>query len=658
MSRQSGKPRLRNTLIRIKILLCLALATLILVPTLWAQPGQAGQSGVLRLPWSQWQMHLGDDAQCSQIDAPACTGKPLVFEDWGNLIHWQRIAVTLPSELQSAPQLSLLVQGEYPVYEVYVNGQLIGSSGSMTTRKGPQYARAIYSIPPNLTRQGRLTIAIHSLGLQSANHIDGFVPTIAPLDRLQAVRDLDTLNYLLSSWLHYLCFAAMFGAGFVFLLLFSVNTRLHEYFWLGIRLCTLFIFRVYELSSIVNMFVPMWLALVNYSVWNSTGALCSVEFVFSFLGRPVTKFFRAVEILCCLQLLYLLILLPWPPSVFLPVGHIVMGFYIHQISVGSVLLAALSFLLLVPVCFRSKLPEMRWIGAATLFFAVEESNRMARFIHLPSLPQDIFWHGVDIDLRGISNLLFAIVMLIAMTFRLRRIQNRNREVEQEMAAARSVQQILIPDQLPTIPGLQIESAYLPAQEVGGDFFQILPLPNNNDPAHPSAFIVLGDVSGKGLKAAMTVSMIVGTLRAFAETYRSPGELLTGLNRRLYGRVDGFATCLVLMIEPSGKVTLANAGHPNPYLNGAEIRTETNLPLGLAPDIHYSETTLQLPPDQRCTLVTDGVVEAANSTTRELFGFDRTRAISSQPASSIAEAARAFGLGAPQADDITVLTIAR
>jgi serine phosphatase RsbU (regulator of sigma subunit) len=301
---------------------------------------------------------------------------------------------------------------------------------------------------------------------------------------------------------------------------------------------------------------------------------------------------------------------------------------------------------------------MRWIGAATLFFAVEESNRMARFLHLPSLPQDIFWHGVDIDLRGISNLLFAIVMLIAMTFRLRRIQNRNREVEQEMAAARSVQSILIPDQLPAIPGLSIESAYLPAQEVGGDFFQILPLLNSDDPAQPSAFVVLGDVSGKGLKAAMTVSMIVGTLRAFAETYRSPGELLSALNRRLFGRSDGFATCIVLMIEPSGKVTLANAGHPNPYLNGIEIHTEANLPLGLTPDIHYSEITLRLLLDQRCTLVTDGVVEAASSTTRELFGFDRTRAISNQSATSIAEAARTFGIGAPQSDDITVLTIAR
>jgi serine phosphatase RsbU (regulator of sigma subunit) len=301
---------------------------------------------------------------------------------------------------------------------------------------------------------------------------------------------------------------------------------------------------------------------------------------------------------------------------------------------------------------------MRWIGAAALLFAVEESNRMISRMGLPSLTQDIYWHGLDIDLRGLSNLLFAIVMLIAMTFRLRRIQSRNREVEQEIAAARSVQQILIPDQLPTIPGLRIESAYLPAQEVGGDFFQILPLLNSADPQKPSAFIVLGDVSGKGLKAAMTVSLIVGTLRTYAEFCSSPAELLAGLNRRLQGRVDGFATCLALKIEPSGKLTLANAAHPNPYINGVEILTEPNLPLGISLDVAYSELTLQLDPDLACTLLTDGVVEAASAATHELFGFDRTKAISTQSASSIAEAARTFGLGAPQADDITVLTVAR
>jgi serine phosphatase RsbU (regulator of sigma subunit) len=176
--------------------------------------------------------------------------------------------------------------------------------------------------------------------------------------------------------------------------------------------------------------------------------------------------------------------------------------------------------------------------------------------------------------------------------------------------------------------------------------------------HPSAFVVLGDVSGKGLKAAMTVSLIVGTLRTYAEICSSPAELLAGLNRRLHGRGDGFATCLALMVEPTGKITIANAAHPNPYVNGVEIPTEPNLPLGLSLDISYAEIALQLDPDQTCTLVTDGVVEAASATTRELFGFDRTQAVSTGSASTIAEAARKFGLGAPQADDITVLTIAR
>jgi len=118
-----------------------------------------------------------------------------------------------------------------------------------------------------------------------------------------------------------------------------------------------------------------------------------------------------------------------------------------------------------------------------------------------------------------------------------------------------------------------------------------------------------------------------------------------------------ATCLALMVTPEGKLTVANAGHPSPYLGGEEIPTDANLPLGLAADTHYAEIALELLPHQLCTLVTDGVVEAT-SLTRELFGFDRTQAISAQSANAIAQAARAFGSGAPQADDITVLTIAR
>ena len=641
---------------RIRTLIGLALAALSLAA---AAPAPAQQPGVLRLPWNQWQMHIGDNPQCAQIDATGCALQPLVFEaSSGRPNQWQRIEVTLPAELQSAPQLGLLIQGNYPVYEVFIDGHSIGGSGSLATRQGPQYSGKIFSFPSSLARQGHLVIVIHSLGILTAIRMNGFEPAIASLDRIEFVRNQDTLNYLSSSWLHYLCYTAMFGAGFVFLLLFSVNTRLHEYFWLGARLCTLPMFRLGELASVVNLSMPTWPAFAIYSICNATGALFSIQFIFSFLGRPVPKTFRAIQLLNGLYVVWALLLLPWPSSVFFPLAKIIESPYLYNAAMTGMLLSALSFLFLVPFCFKNKLPEMRWIGAAALLFAVEESNRMISRMGLASLTQDIYWHGLDIDLRGLSNLLFAIVMLIAMTFRLRRIQNRNREVEQEIAAARSVQQILIPDQLPTIPGLRIESAYLPAQEVGGDFFQILPLLNSADPQKPSAFIVLGDVSGKGLKAAMTVSLIVGTLRTYAEFCSSPAELLAGLNRRLQGRVDGFATCLALKIEPSGKLTLANAAHPNPYINGVEILTEPNLPLGISLDVAYSELTLQLDPDLACTLLTDGVVEAASAATHELFGFDRTKAISTQSASSIAEAARTFGLGAPQADDITVLTVAR
>ena len=623
-----------------------------------SSPAQTQVPSVLRLPWNQWQAHTGGDAQCSQIDAPGCAGEPLKFEDWSNPNQWQRIEVTLPPALQSTPQLGLLVQGEYPVYDVFVNGQWIGSSGSFSAHRGPQYARAVFSFPSSLARQGHLLIAIHALGIDTANHLGGFFPALAPLDQIQSVRDRDTLNYLRSSWLHYFCFAAMFGSGIVFFLLFAVNPRAHEYFWLGARLCSLLVFRVSELSSVVDLSFSSNLSLFANSFFNAIAAWMSIEFVFAFLSRPVPRIFRAIEILAMPTGLSLLLLLPMPPSQFFSVARLTESVYVHHASVAGTLLSVFSFLWLVPVCFKSKLAEMRWIGAATLFFTVEESNRMAGFIDLPSIPQDFFWRGIDIDLRGISNLLFAIVMLIAMTFRLRRIQDRSRAIEQEMAAARSVQQILIPDQLPSIPGLTIESAYLPAQEVGGDFFQILPIPNSVDPAHPSAFIVLGDVSGKGLKAAMTVSMIVGALRTYAETCTSPGELLAGLNRRLYGRSDSFATCLALMVTHSGKITLSNAAHCNPYLDGEEILTEANLPLGLTLDVNYAEIDLQLEGNHRLTLVTDGVIEATSATTRELFGFDRTQSISNQSAASIAEAARTFGLGAPQADDITVLTIAR
>lgn len=151
---------------------------------------------------------------------------------------------------------------------------------------------------------------------------------------------------------------------------------------------------------------------------------------------------------------------------------------------------------------------------------------------------------------------------------------------------------------------------------------------------------------------MTVSLLVGTVRTLAHFLHSPGQILAAMNQRMAGRSQGgFTTCLALHIDAQGVTTAANAGHLSPYLNGAEISVASALPLGLAPECAYAETTFQLGSGDRLTLLTDGVVEARN-VQGEMFGFERAAAISSEPAEEVARAAQAFG----QEDDITVLAI--
>jgi phosphoserine phosphatase RsbU/P len=148
---------------------------------------------------------------------------------------------------------------------------------------------------------------------------------------------------------------------------------------------------------------------------------------------------------------------------------------------------------------------------------------------------------------------------------------------------------------------------------------------------------------------MTVSAVIGALRGCS--VRKPAEVLGHLNRVLHGQIAGFVTCTAAHIAAGGNLTIANAGNLPPYRNGQELDVESGLPLGITPDVDYSETTFQLNPNDRLTFVSDGVVEATNEH-RELFGFQRTQAISAQSASAIAEAAKQFG----QHDDITVLTL--
>ncbi|MGB6687754.1 MAG: SpoIIE family protein phosphatase [Terracidiphilus sp.] len=231
-----------------------------------------------------------------------------------------------------------------------------------------------------------------------------------------------------------------------------------------------------------------------------------------------------------------------------------------------------------------------------------------------------------------------------------RAQVEKATLEGEMAAAREVQRVMVPEDLPQIDGYAIESVYLPAAEVGGDFFLVIPLTSGR------TLIVIGDVSGKGLRAAMIVSLIVGMLRTVSGYTEEPAEILSKLNRCLYGRIHaGFATCLAVRLEEKGRLTLANAGHLPPYVNGAEVQFKGSLPLGLEESSAYEQASLEMAVGDGIVLLTDGVAEAANDQ-RVLLGFARVESMlrAGATARNIAEIAQQYG----QNDDITVLRVVR
>jgi hypothetical protein len=276
------------------------------------------------------------------------------------------------------------------------------------------------------------------------------------------------------------------------------------------------------------------------------------------------------------------------------------------------------------------------------------------------LPQQFASHRfhlgpIEFGTGTIAYTVFLASLVAVILFRFIRISEVEQRSTAEIAAARSVQALLIPTQLPSNKNFMLESAYLPVNGVGGDFFQVLPLKDD------SLLIVVGDVSGKGLQAAMNSSTLVGALRN--ELSHDPGTVLDHLNHVLLGAVSSpgavpeldaapcFATCLCARIYPDGTLTVANAGHLSPYRDGRELELPPGLPLGVIADSHYEQATFQLNRGDRLVFLSDGVVEATNAE-GELFGFERTQQVSNEPARYIAQTAQRFG----QTDDITVVSL--
>jgi len=309
---------------------------------------------------------------------------------------------------------------------------------------------------------------------------------------------------------------------------------------------------------------------------------------------------------------------------------------------------------------RKRLDSARWLVAtltflsATVYWISNLAAQGERFTHwtlADRIGASLFTvAGNPFSLPTILRTLLFLSIVYAVIRYTIDSQRRQTVLEREFQNARELQQVLVPETIPTLAGFSLTSAYRPAQEVGGDFFQIIPLESG------STLIVLGDVSGKGLKAAMAVSMIVGAIRTLVEATSSPAAILSGLNRRLVGRLQGgFATAVALRLDSDGSCTIACAGHPAPFVNERELAVPGALPLGVATDAGFDETRIQLGERDQLALYTDGLLEA-RSQNGELYSFDRLRTLfSTRPtAEQAAEAAVNFG----QDDDITVLTLTR
>jgi PAS domain S-box-containing protein len=241
-------------------------------------------------------------------------------------------------------------------------------------------------------------------------------------------------------------------------------------------------------------------------------------------------------------------------------------------------------------------------------------------------------------------------------------QQRER-IEQELRVARLIQHTLLPKSLPELEGHQMAVYYQPAREVGGDFYDFLRLPDGR------LGLIVGDVSGKGVPAAIVMAITRTMLRA-AYHLGSPGEILKQVNDNLFPDIppNMFVTCLAALLDSrTGRLQYANAGHDLPYVRhsaGVSELRATGMPLGLMPDMSYEEKEITLQPGESILLYSDGLVEA-HSPQREMFGFPRMqRYVGAYPEgaalidSLLAELEQFTGEEWEQEDDITLLTLQR
>lgn len=237
-------------------------------------------------------------------------------------------------------------------------------------------------------------------------------------------------------------------------------------------------------------------------------------------------------------------------------------------------------------------------------------------------------------------------------------------LEQEMRVATLIQQQFLPRELPHLAQWQVAAYYGPARAVGGDFYDFIEMPGGR------IGIAVGDVTDKGVPAALVMARTHSVLRAEASRSDSPGAILARANDLLVPEMPArmFVTCLFAILEPeTGRIVLANAGHNLPYVrtdDGVIELRATGMPLGLMPGIVYEETEGVIDPGSNVLLYSDGLVEAHDPAS-EMYGFPRLReAMAVDDAGSelldrlLDDLHRFTGAAWEQEDDITLVTLRR
>jgi hypothetical protein len=577
----------------------------------------------------RWAAAAFDDADWSPLQLPG----PLP----PNRRYWVRLHFQIGRTTDPGLLLGPIAWAD----DVYWDGEGIGGFGDPSRLRWFVPRWQTYRLPPRLAMPGTHVAAIRvaqigpGFGLptrQSQVYAgDNRVGDLAALYEAAAAQmRADFQPWLLNLLIDF----GFLLAGFYFLLLAPPVSKGSAFRWFGIVLLgrgVVVMCQFYLNYGPLNIPGNIMAAIFWAVIWVS--CLGIIEFSYAFFGRPVPLAVRCVAWL----LAALAAPVPFPYSAITPRLAILLIPAIVSIAVAATefrkhtLDAGLTLVLFAV------------FGATALYNVVAVGIQVAYGIPAP----------LAINIAGFRLWSWDAMYLVwvpAMAMQIHKTNLRFRDERErlrgEMVAARQVQEILLPSQAIQVPGFAIDASYHPATEVGGDFFQLFPAVND------SLLVVVGDVSGKGMKAALLVSLIAGALRNRKSD--EPSDVLTELNAVLLGSSEGgFTTSCCALFGAEGAVTIANAGHLAPYRNGEEIPISPALPLGIDADARWPELRIELEPGDRLLWVSDGVVEARNGKL-DLLGFRRTQELATRSAADIARAAQEFG----QEDDITVVSITR